>query len=45
MVGREKPSKRYWVARRDWLRGVKEGRRLRSVLEKSSVLNQYIRPS
>jgi hypothetical protein len=33
------------VARRDRLRGVKEGRRVRSVLAKRRVLNQYMRPS
>jgi hypothetical protein len=45
MVGSEKPRRRYCVARRAWLREVKEGRRVRSDLEKRSVLNQYMRPS
>ena len=45
MVGREKPRSRYWVARRERLRGVKEGRRVRSGREKRRVLNQYILPS
>jgi hypothetical protein len=40
MVGRLKPSSRYCAARRDWARGVKEGRRERSGLAKRSVLNQ-----